>query len=210
MESESKNQYDLLQQLKMLRAEKELLEKHVFVLNECLSIEELKTKIDDLEKKKEKLVSLENLVDRLRAEIEPLKYLKSILGKKVEIENKTCGVGLKSIGSKSDNANLDLNFFNTSSNPKFEQSDNIQTNSNNSSKTNSFSSQKFRRDIMEAILAPLKSDSVSTVNDGSIDECLQFLDQYDVVTDQEMLSFSKEVSIELPLRFCIFNFSLCV
>lgn len=53
MESELKYRNELLQQLKDLKTEKETLEKYVFFLIECITIEELEKKISDLEKKKE-------------------------------------------------------------------------------------------------------------------------------------------------------------
>lgn len=40
-----------------------------------------------------------------------------------------------------------------------------------------------------------KSNSGSTVNDGNLDECMQLLDQYDIVTTQEMLNFSEKVIV---------------
>jgi len=106
--SESNNQNDLLEQLKTLRDEKELLEKHVFVLNDCLSVEELKTKISDLEKKREMLITLEDLIKRLRVEVEPLNYLKSILDNKLVNQS-------ESELNKIENYKFDMDFLNTDS-----------------------------------------------------------------------------------------------
>ncbi|XP_027837567.2 probable ATP-dependent RNA helicase DDX6 [Aphis gossypii] len=234
MESELKNQNDLLQQLKSLRAEKELLEKHVFVLNECLSVEELKAKISNLEKKKEMLGSLENVIGRLRAEIEPLKYLKSILKTKLSDENKiqSSNIGselctnlevcaeiepLKYLKTKPDvenkiqtnNVGSELSIDLEANVPKFDMefcnntSIDVQVAQPVESKT--FISQSTQNiptesDTIDLVSYPKlpmssKSNSVSTKNDGSLDECMQLLDQYDVVTDQEILNFPTEDNI---------------
>ncbi|CAI6364390.1 unnamed protein product [Macrosiphum euphorbiae] len=230
MESELKNQNDLLEQLKSLRSEKELLEKHVFVLNECLSVEELKTKISSLEKKKEMLVSLEGVIGRLRSEIEPLKYLKSVLKTKLGDESK---IQSNNIGSESVEETLEaraesklrkqinavLKYHsdfenNTQSNvgseccidtgfyvPKIDFK--LYNDSSVDVQPKSTHSGNFKLDIypklkdvnlIDAFQKPIpsKSNSVSTVNDGSLDECMQLLDQYDVVTDQEILNFPTE------------------
>lgn len=250
MESELKNQNDLLQQLKSLRAEKELLEKHVFVLNDCLSVEELKAKITNLEKKKEMLVSLENVIGRLRSEIEPLKYLKSILKTKLGDENK---IQSNNIGFELDEGLLEahaeiepLKYLNTILKTKSDVENKIQSNNNGSEscidtrfyvpkldfklrnnssvdvqlvqpKSTTFIPQisqntlnhsgNYNLDLYPKLNSvklidtfqtpiPSKSNSVSTINDGSLDECMQLLDQYDVVTDQEILNFpTEEVSI---------------
>lgn len=235
MESELKNQNDLLQQLKSLRAEKELLEKHVFVLNECLSVEELKVKISNLEKKKEMLGSLESVIGRLRAEIEPLMYLKSILKTKLSDENK---IQSNNIGSELC-TNLEvcaeiepLKYLKTILNTKPDVENKIQTNNvgselsidleanvpkfdmefcNNTSidvlvaqpvGSKTFISQSTQNIPTDSntidypkLPMPSKSNSVSTKNDGSLDECMQLLDQYDVVTDQEILNFPTEENI---------------
>jgi len=211
MESELKNQNDLLQQLKSLRAEKELLEKHVFVLNECLSVEELKTKISNLEKKKEMLGSLENVIERLRAEVEPLKYLKSVLKTKLGDENK---MQSKNIWSSELSFDLEPNVpkyekkicNNTSVDVQVEQpvgsktfiSQSVEDIPTNLVKTDLNSYSKFNNELIGTFQTPMpsKSNSVSTVNDGSLDECIQLLDQYDIVTDQEILNYpTEEVSI---------------
>uniref|UniRef100_A0A2S2N9L2 Uncharacterized protein n=1 Tax=Schizaphis graminum TaxID=13262 RepID=A0A2S2N9L2_SCHGA len=241
MESELKNQNDLLQQLKSLRAEKELLEKHVFVLNECLSVEELKTKISNLEKKKEMLGSLENVIERLRAEVEPLKYLKSVLKTKLGDENKmqSKNIGselcidleehakiepLKYLKTKPDVENkiqsnniwselsIDLepnvpeyekkNCNNTSIDVQVEQpvrsktfiSQSVEDIPTNSVKTDLSSYSKLNNEFVGTFQTPMpsKCNSVSTVNDGSLDECMQLLDQYDIVTDQEILNYPTE------------------
>jgi len=237
MESELKNQNDLLQQLKSLRSEKELLEKHVFVLNECLSVEELKTKISSLEKKKEMLVSLEGVIGRLRSEIEPLKYLKSVLKTKLGDKNK---IQSNNIGSESVEELLEAGaeselgkYINAVLKYHSDFQNNIQSNvgsescidtgfyvpkldlklHNDSSvdvqlvQPKSTHSGNYKLDfypklkdvnLIDAFQKPIpsKSNSVSTINDGSLDECMQLLDQYDVVTDQEILNFpTEEVSI---------------
>ncbi|XP_060850865.1 uncharacterized protein LOC132929499 [Rhopalosiphum padi] len=207
MESELKNQNDLLQQLKSLRAEKELLEKHVFVLNECLSVEELKTKISNLEKKKEMLGSLENVIERLRAEVEPLKYLKSVLKTKLGDENK---MQSKNIWSSELSFDLEPNVpkyekkicNNTSVDVQVEQpvgsktfiSQSVEDIPTNLVKTDLNSYSKFNNELIGTFQTPMpsKSNSVSTVNDGSLDECIQLLDQYDIVTDQEILNYPTE------------------
>lgn len=246
MESELKNQNDLLQQLKSLRAEKELLEKHVFVLNECLSVEELKAKISNLEKKKEMLGSLENVIGRLRAEIEPLKYLKSILKTKLSDENKiqSNNIGselctdleicaeiepLKYLKTKPDvenkiqtnNVESELSIDLEANVPKFDMefcnntSIDVQVAQPVGSKT--FISQSTQNiptdsDTIDLVSYPKlpmssKSNSVSTKNYGSLDECMQLLDQYDVVTDQEILNFPiEEVSIVIIFLFLKFKF----
>ncbi|KAL4091607.1 hypothetical protein QTP88_026266 [Uroleucon formosanum] len=246
MESELKNQNELLQQLKSLRAEKELLEKHVFVLNDCLSVEELKAKITNLEKKKEMLVSLENVIGRLRSEIEPLKYLKSILKTKLGDENK---IQSNNIGFELDEGLLEahaeiepLKYLNTILKTKSDVENKIQSNNNGSEscidtrfyvpkldfklrnnssvdvqlvqpKSTTFIPQisqntpnhsgNYNLDLYPKLNSvklidtfqtpiPSKSNSVSTINDGSLDECMQLLDQYDIVTDQEILNFPTE------------------
>jgi len=242
MESELKNQNDLLQQLKSLRAEKELLEKHVFVLNECLSVEELKAKISNLEKKKEMLGSLENVIERLRAEIEPLKYLKSVLKTKLGDDNK---MQSKNIGSElcidlEEHVEIEpLKYLKTVLKTKPDVENKIQSNNiwselsidlepnvpkcetkfcNNTSidvkveqpvgsktffspsveniPTDLSSHTKVNNELIGTFQTPMpsksKSNSVSTVNDGSLDECMQLLDQYDIVTDQEILNCPSE------------------
>lgn len=87
MDSKPKEQDVLFQKLKVLEAEKELLEKHVGVLNGCLSVEELRAKIRTLEKKEELLVQMETIMGKLRLEVEPLKYLNSVLEKKLTAMN---------------------------------------------------------------------------------------------------------------------------
>lgn len=198
MESNSENQNELLQQLKKLRAEKELLEKHVFVLNECLSVDELKTKISDLEKKKEMLLSLENMIGRLRAEIEPLKYLKSILENKLINENRTNEDNSEPcIDLESSINKLNREFFNWQTECKTQQTQNLHT---DSTKTDLLQSQKLYDEDTNQ-LTTSNSNSMSIINDGSIDECVQFLDQYDVVTNQEIINFSNEVSILTSIKF---------
>lgn len=195
-----KDQDDLQQQLKLLRAEKELLEKHVFVLNECLSVEELKIKIADIEKKKEMLISLEKLIEKLHKEIEPLTFLKSILNKKLTDENQT---NVKEQGSF-----IDLNSNTPKVNMDFLQISEVNTSLplqslqtiNNMTKTGSSSTQKINYD--ELIMTnqtqnSTKSHSVSPVND----EYMQLLDQYDVVTVQEVLNFSEDVSMKKQIEF---------
>lgn len=187
MESELNNQNDLLHQLKMLRAEKELLEKHVFVLNECLSIDELKAKISCLEKKEKMLSSLEKVIERLRAEIEPLKYLKSILENKLEFEDQKSKFGsqtfvdLKPNVSKSD---TDISKTTLSQSSYYVPSGSIKNDS-------SYESSQKLYDVLSC-----KSKTPSNAGSIVIDECMQFLDQYDVVTDQEIQNFSEEVSLE--------------
>uniref|UniRef100_A0A2S2R0L8 ATP-dependent RNA helicase n=2 Tax=Sipha flava TaxID=143950 RepID=A0A2S2R0L8_9HEMI len=185
MESEFNNQNDLLHQLKMLRAEKELLEKHVFVLNECLSIDELRAKISDLEKKKEMISSLEKLIAKLRAEIEPLKYLKSILENKLEFEDQKNNFRSQScIDLKPNVFKFDTNISKTSLS---QMTHNIPT---ESIKKESVSSQKLYDVLSDT--NKILSNTASVVTNNSIDECMQFLEQYDVVTDQEILNFSEE------------------
>lgn len=189
MESELNNQDDLIQQLKKLQAENKLLEKHVFVLNECLSVNELKEKISILEEKKEKINSLEDMIGRLRAEIEPLKYLKSVLENKLINENKTVmnkpltNIDLNPVCT--DN----LNELNTEC--KTSQSQHLKTIPTNSTNDGLLNTP----DNSNAI-----SKTIASLNDGSLDECIQLLDQYDVVTDLEISNFPEKVSI--VKQFC--------
>jgi hypothetical protein len=174
----------------MLRAEKELLEKHVFVLNECLSIDELRAKISDLEKKKEMISSLEKLIAKLRAEIEPLKYLKSILENKLEFEDQKNNFRSQScIDLKPNVFKFDTNISKTSLS---QMTHNIPT---ESIKKESVSSQKLYDVLSDT--NKILSNTASVVTNNSIDECMQFLEQYDVVTDQEILNFSEEVGLEI-------------
>lgn len=197
-----KDQDDLQQQLKLLRAEKELLEKHVFVLNECLSVEELKIKIANIEKKKEMLISLEKLIEKLRKEIEPLTFLKSILSKKLTDENETNIKELKSfIDLNSNTPKVDKDFSQTSEFNISLPLQSLQT-INIMAKTDSFPKQKINYDqlsMTNQTQNPTKSHSVSSVNDNSIDEYMQLLDQYDVVTVQEVLNFPEDVSMKNKL-----------
>lgn len=241
MESEIKNQNDLLQQLKSLRAEKELLEKHVFLLNECLSVEELKAKISNLEKKKEMLASLETVINRLKTEVEPLGYLKSILENKeshtnqngsescIKLESSFSNIGMESINASTN--------FNTQKIPaasnktqKFPSlqldkfTDTIQTVTNSvdkltksivndgiidecmqlldqnipstSTKTQTFSSMKFDEiaNTIQTVSNSVGKLTKSIVSDGSFDECVQLLEQYDVLSDHEILIKSNVVS----------------
>lgn len=184
MDSKLKDQDDgLLQELKKLRAENELLEKHVFVLNECLSINELKEKISMLEKKKEQLNSLEEMIGRLRAEIEPLQYLKSVLEGKLVNQNKT--ITNKSLACTDLNSICmdHLNELNTDC--KTSQSQNSKN-----IPADLVLSQNSHDDLLNT-----PTNSISFVNEGSFDECMQLLDQYDVVTDLEISNFPSEVSI---------------
>ncbi|XP_025194977.1 ATP-dependent RNA helicase DRS1-like isoform X2 [Melanaphis sacchari] len=260
MESELKNQDYLLEQLRALRAERELLTKHVFILNECLSVEELKAKISNLEKKKEMLGSLENVIGRLRAEIEPLKYLKSILKTKLGDENKMQSnnidtqlftdleacveiESLKNLKTKLDVENkiqpknirqelsiveandpkLDMEFCNNISDDvqvvqsvgsKTFVSQSTQNMLADSVKTDLCPYPKLNNELIGAFQIPMSStsNSVSTVNDGSLDESIQLLDQYDVVTDQEILNFSTEENSlksqsvdQEPTNICVDN-----
>lgn len=239
MESELKNQNDLLQQLKSLRAEKELLEKHVFLLNECLSVDELKAKISNLEKKKEMLTSLETVISRLRVEIEPLGYLKSILeNKKNQNGSESCNKLESNISSTDmESINVSTSFktqdIPTASNKtqkfpslKFDKfTDTVQSVTNSvdklaesiindgiidecmkliqdqnipsaSTKTQTFSSMKFDEltDTIQTVSNSVGKLTKSIVSDGSFDECVQLLDQYDVLSDHEILIESNVVS----------------
>jgi len=212
MESESKNESDLLQQLKTLQAEKKLLEKRVSVLNECLSTEELKIKITNLEKKKEMIIIFEKAIEQLRTEIEPLQFLKSILEKKKKIENQTNNMKSRSSNDLESNSSLVTALTDmVESDSKIPSCklitakdlfDSTQTLLNDKAESRDesnslFSSQELvsANDLFGSTQTPTKSNSVSSVNDGSIDECMQLLDQYDIVTDQEMLNILNEVSL---------------
>ncbi|XP_050423891.1 probable ATP-dependent RNA helicase ddx52 isoform X2 [Adelges cooleyi] len=70
-----------------LNEHNKVLQERVTVLKECLSIEKLKSKISELEKKEQLLLSLEKEIEKLKIEIKPLEYLKKIFQK--EIENST-------------------------------------------------------------------------------------------------------------------------
>lgn len=74
-----KKQNQLQEQIEKLFAEKKILQKQMHVLNECLSLEKIKEKVSDLEKKEKILVSLEDMVNKLRIEIQPLNYLRKLL-----------------------------------------------------------------------------------------------------------------------------------
>jgi len=194
MESNLRNQDDLLQQLETLRAEKDLLEKHVFVLNECLSVEELKSKIADLEIKKKSLISLESMIERIRAEIEPLKYLKSILEKKITTEKQANQLDIDFKSS------ISILTSNTSENLKSLLQQSTQNIPNESIQRNSVSSQEINYKPLDAVQIPDTSNSV-------YDECLQLLDQYDIVTDQDMLNLPEEVS-RVQLLIIISNYKI--
>lgn len=222
MESESIDQNDILQQLKTLRAQKEFLEKRMFVLNECLSSEELKTQISNLEKKKELIIVLENAIKQLRTEIEPLQFLKSILEDKLKIENQTNKIGSKSSNDKElyrsksttlNNINeLDslipllkltdaevLKSLNSTAKNVFGSTQTLLNDKAESeAKSNSvFLSQELidADDLFSSTQTPVKVKSVSSEN-NSIDECMQLLDQYDIVSDQEVINILNEVCME--------------
>lgn len=199
MESNTENQNELLQQLQKLRAEKELLEKQVIVLNECLSVDELKSKIYNLEKKKEMLLSLENMIRKLRVEIEPLKYLKSILENKLINENQTNVTDESYIDLIQNVSKLNIELNNIKTECKTQQTQNTPV---DSTKTVLVQSQILQDEILDTKQTTTSnSNSMSIINDGSIDECVQLLDQYDVVTDQEIVNFSNEVSILRSFNF---------
>lgn len=195
MESKSANENELLVQLKQLQAEKAFLEKHVSMLNECLTIEELKEKISYLEKKKEMIISLENVIEKLREQIEPLKYLKMTLEKKLLFENQTKQPQLKCFNeSKPSDSKFDIDFFKISPVSTTLQSQNTQNIYPDLTKTDTISTQKLYDNLIDLVQTPSSSNSMSIVNDECLDEATQLLEQYDVVTDQEILHFS-EVNI---------------
>lgn len=190
------NQNVLLEQLKQLQAEKASLEKHVFMLNECLSVDELKDKIKHLEKKQEMLVKLEKYIGRLRNQVEPLKYLKMTLETKLLFEGQLNQCQSKSFNeskpmdSESDSDLMKLNIFKSLPVSKSLHSESTQkvypvlTNSD----------VRHLMDLNQTVPTPSSTNSMSIVNDESLDEATQLLEQYDVVTDQEILNFS-EVNI---------------
>lgn len=195
MESKLTNENELLEQLKQLQVEKAYLEKHVSVLNECLSIEELKEKILHLEKKKDMIISLENVIEKLREQIEPLKYLKMTLKTKLSFDSQMKQSQPKSFNeSKPSNSKFDSDFFKSLPGSKASQSQSTQHIYPDLTKTDKISTQKLYDNLIDLVQTPSSSNSMSIVNDECLDEATQLLEQYDVVTDQELLHFS-EVNI---------------
>lgn len=90
MEKENKkNDNLLLKQLKIQYADEKKFENYVGILQDCLSVDELKAKISILEEKLTLLNLLTNMTEKLHAEIEPLNCLKLILKTKLAAKNQT-------------------------------------------------------------------------------------------------------------------------
>lgn len=82
-----KKQNQLQEQVKKLLSEKLMLQEQICVLNECLSIEKIKLKISDLEKKEKMLASMEKIINNLKADIKPLGYLKQLLQRELMVSD---------------------------------------------------------------------------------------------------------------------------
>lgn len=85
IEQYKEKQIQLQNQVLELCAEKRILESKIGVLNECLSLEKVKKKISDLENKQKILNTLENMVCKLKTDIEPLTYLKQVLQRQLMV-----------------------------------------------------------------------------------------------------------------------------
>lgn len=195
MESELKSKSKLLQELKVLKTEKTTLEKYVLFLIECITIEELEKKISDLEKKNKTIVLLENLMERLRAETEPINFLKKTLETKLSFENLNNQSQLKSLNEskpcdfKLDTDDINMNFIKKLLVSKILQSQCIQNISTDSSKSDFVSIQKLCDNLTDVV--PSIPNSISIVNDKSFYGASLLLEKYDVVTNQEILNFSE-------------------
>lgn len=178
------NQDDLLQQLRTIRAEKELLEKNVVILNDCLSVKKLKHKISVLEKKKEMIISLQDMIRRLHSETEPLNYLKSILESKLSVENETNKTGLEpSIDLSPSIPKIDFNINpSTCCQSKSLQSQSTQ-NIPEQTKTEDSTLLHKDNEITSKTPLALAEDRSSDV----IDEYIQLMEQYDVMDMEEIL-----------------------
>lgn len=179
---------DMLQELEKLRLEKQLLLKHVFVLNDCLSTDELKRKISDLEKKEEMLISLKGVVERLRVETEPLNYLKSVLEKKISAANEAKITGSESLLDLQPIVpEIDLNLFNLPTDCKSSPS---QSTPSIPEQTKIDLTSSIKNNEIKNLLA-----SAEEGHFGNIDEYTQLMEQYDVVTIEEILKEIKDVGI---------------
>lgn len=179
---------DMLQELEKLRLEKQLLLKHVFVLNDCLSTDELKRKISDLEKKEEMLISLKGVVERLRVETEPLNYLKSVLEKKISAANEAKITGSESLLDLQPIVpEIDLNLFNLPTDCKSSPSQSTQS---IPEQTKIDLTSSIKNNEIKNLLA-----SAEEGHFGNIDEYTQLMEQYDVVTIEEILKEIKDVGI---------------
>ncbi|XP_050520117.1 probable ATP-dependent RNA helicase ddx52 isoform X2 [Daktulosphaira vitifoliae] len=69
----------LQKEIMELNSENKNLQEKVAVLKDCLSLEKVKQKIYELEKKEKILVLLESKVEKMKLDIKPLKYLRTIL-----------------------------------------------------------------------------------------------------------------------------------
>lgn len=80
-----KKQNQLQEEIKVLLADKKILQDKIKVLSECLSLKKIKQKISDLENKQKILTSLESMLDNLKSDIKPLEYLKQLLHKELMV-----------------------------------------------------------------------------------------------------------------------------
>lgn len=198
MESQLKCQSNLVDQVKELKTEKEILEKYIFTLIKCLTVDELEKKISDLEKKQKILVLLENLTRQIRAEIEPMHYFKITLETKLLFENNTNQSQPKSFNeSNSCDSKLDtdhMNFMKTLLMSKILKLENTQNISAELLKPDLISTQKLCDSLTDIIQMPSSSNSMPVVNDESLNIVTQILGQYDEATNQNV-SNSSEVNI---------------
>lgn len=196
MDSELKCQNEL-EQLKCLKIEKETLEKYVFYVNQCITVEELEKKVTDLEKKKKMIILLENLMVKLHHQIEPLNDLKIALETKHLIENQIKQPQSKCFDESKPTKSNDSKFNNDHTNM-----DNLKTlpvsrilsslSSQNSpvelSKIDLISTQKFCDNLTNLVQMSPSCNSMPVVNDESLNETKQLLEQNDEVTNQDKLS----------------------
>lgn len=153
-----------------------------------------------MKKKKKAIVVLENLKERLRAEIEPINYLKMTLETKLSFENlnnqsqpKSLNTKSKSCGSKLDtdtcDTDMNIDFIKKILVSKILQSQSTQNISTNLSKPDFISKQKLYDNLTDIVSSI--PNSIPIVNDEHFSEDSLLLEQYDIVTNQEILNFSE-------------------
>ncbi|XP_050520122.1 eukaryotic initiation factor 4A-III-like isoform X2 [Daktulosphaira vitifoliae] len=193
----NKGKQNLEDQIKTLVMEKDLLKKQLNVLNECLSIEELKNKIEDLEMKMKTIALLENMIKQLRQDVEPLNYLKSILKEKnLDKKNSECTSKNKSINETNEVLLKQPELF---------------TLMNSLGESDVLLNQNFNeKSTMIDTLNKIFEEPVDVPDENkSLDGSIHLLDQYDMLSEEDFLNVVPEINFDncdLPLNeACLAN-----
>ncbi|XP_050520120.1 eukaryotic initiation factor 4A-III-like isoform X1 [Daktulosphaira vitifoliae] len=176
----NKGKQNLEDQIKTLVMEKDLLKKQLNVLNECLSIEELKNKIEDLEMKMKTIALLENMIKQLRQDVEPLNYLKSILKEKnLDKKNSECTSKNKSINETNEVLLKQPELF---------------TLMNSLGESDVLLNQNFNeKSTMIDTLNKIFEEPVDVPDENkSLDGSIHLLDQYDMLSEEDFLNVVPE------------------